>query len=93
MRMATAASPNHQASHAVRFGRARRERRGDQGRRAHHDAAPSGHRRELAGARHRVADEAQVVRRVRVQRLGLVHEGLYTTENRGSRGARGSRGY
>ena len=59
------------AAIVVRSRRARRERGRHEGRDAHHDAAPAGDRRELSRARHRVADEAQVVDGVRVERRRL----------------------
>src|SRR4051794_18669130 len=60
-----------------RSGDSRRDQRG----RAHRDATPPRHRSELAGPRHRLADEPQALRRMRLNRLDAArHRELYSTK-------------
>src|SRR5947207_968453 len=54
-------------------------------------AAPARHRREVARARHGVADELQVFRRMRLNGLDAYwHRGLYSIEGGGGSGLVGS---
>ena len=54
--------------------------RGDERAQAHEDPAPAGDGGELGGPRHGLADEAQVLERVRLDRLWTGHQELYSTE-------------
>ena len=66
---ATTASANQIDHPAERVVGRPGDRRGDQRGQAHQHAAPARDGGELAGARHRVADEAQVLEGMRLDRL------------------------